>query len=205
MKSFDQFLIETNSVGVVAVYPGRFQPVHLGHKKVYDFLVKELGVAYVCTSGKVEEKSPLSFEEKKYLLELIRIPSNRIVLENTPYQPKNLFTKLSKTPDKVSLVFGVGKKDMEEDPRFAFKLKKNGEQPYYQPYTNKPLDVAEKHGYVITVPTMQFKVLGKNIKSASEIRKMFGSASEENRKQIVIDLYGKFDKKAYDILVSKLS
>lgn len=207
MKSFHSFLLENKQSPIpIAIYPGRFQPVHIGHKAVYDFLVRNHDVCYICTSNKTEEKSPLTFEEKQYLLTLIGIPKNRVIEESLPYNPKKIYAKIHKTPEQVAFIFGVGKKDMETDPRFSFTLKKNGEKKYYQPYiSDKGLEDSSVHGYIDTVPTVEFSLLGKKIKSASEIRSLYKQSDDATRKEIIKQLYGKFDEKAYEILNKKLS
>jgi hypothetical protein len=45
------------------------------------------------------------------------------------------------------------------------------------------------HGYVIPVKDVKFKVLGKQVNSASEIRQMYKNANDEKRLAILADLY----------------
>ena len=57
---------------VVAIYPGRFQPMGAHHAKTFKWLQSKFKDAYVGTSGKVQlPKSPFSFAEKKKLLILM--------------------------------------------------------------------------------------------------------------------------------------
>jgi nicotinamide mononucleotide adenylyltransferase len=62
-----QILLEEKKITkVVAIYPGRFQPMGKHHAKTYKWLKSQFKDAYVATSGKVQlPKSPFSFAEKK--------------------------------------------------------------------------------------------------------------------------------------------
>ena len=82
MKSFTGFLSEAQKKKqkIVAVYPGRFQTPHKGHKFVYDFLKRKFGSVKIATSNKVElPKSPFNFDEKQKLLSFAGIPTSDIV------------------------------------------------------------------------------------------------------------------------------
>ena len=186
----------------LVIYPGRFQPFHLGHKSVYDYLLKTFksSPVYIATSNKVEPpKSPFNFEEKSYMMELTGVPSRAIVQCKQPYKAEEITVNYD--PAKTVLVFAVSEKDMAEDPRFAFRPLKDGRPSYFQRFDpHGQLAGFDKHGYVTTVPTVNFNVLGKPVKSASEIRALYASADEQQRKQIVESLYGKFDAGAYNIL-----
>lgn len=155
---------------------------------------------YIATSNKVEPpKSPFNFEEKSYMMELTGVPSRAIVQCKQPYKAEEITANYD--PAKTVLVFAVSEKDMAEDPRFAFKPLKDGRPSYFQRFDpHGQLAGFDKHGYVTTVPTVNFNVLGKPVKSASEIRALYASADEQQRKQIVESLYGKFDAGAYNIL-----
>ena len=157
------------------IYPGRFQPFHMGHKMVYDYLVKNYrsSPVYISTSNKVElPKSPFNFAEKKIMMETTGVPSDRIVLTKNPYQALEITANYA--PEKTVLVFAVSEKDMAEDPRFKVGFKKDGNPSYFQ---NLPTDLKNaapmsQHGYLVVVPTFDFKVLGQPMRSATEIRAM---------------------------------
>ena len=64
----DQIISEDNAqiTTVVAIYPGRFQPMGKHHAQVYKQLNSKFDDVWVATSGKVQlPKSPFSFSEKK--------------------------------------------------------------------------------------------------------------------------------------------
>jgi len=190
----------------LVVYPGRFQPFHIGHRKVYDSLVKNFrsSPVFIATSNKVElPKSPFSFEEKKLMMLATGVPNNAIVQCRVPYQPVEITEKYD--PEKMVLVFAVSQKDMEEDPRFKFAPKKDGSPSYLQPFSGTTeFQPFSKHGYVIVTETFPFTVAGKPATGATQIRALYASADEETRMQIITDLYGKFNQDIYNLMNEKL-
>ena len=203
------FLTEFDQKQLLVLYPGRFQLPHLGHKAVFDYLLKTFKSpnTFVVTSDKVTlPKSPFNFAEKKSLLQLAGIPNDKVVEDPQPYQAKSLVDKFDAA--NTILLFAVSEKDMAEDPRFSFAPRKSDGKPsFMQPF--KSLDqcksVSNGIAYIVTTPTFQFNVLGKPVQSASEIRSMFINGNDKVRKQIFTDLYGKFDPKAFALISSKLS
>ena len=115
-------------------------------------------------------------------------------------------------PDTNKVIFLVGKKDMETDPRFAFKPLKSGKPSYYQPLektkgANIPFEEMvsfKEHGYIYAPSTITFIVNGKTVKSASELRMMFAAGDEQIQKSIVTALVGKYDSNIHKILTDKL-
>lgn len=189
----------------VAIYPGRFQPPHIGHMKAWQWLEKEFGDAYVATSDKVDPpRSPFNFNEKKKLLMHAGVPATKIVQVKNPYRADEIVQKLD--PDRTVLIFAVSEKDMNEDPRFSFKPKKDGSPSYLQPYAkNKPaLEPLSKHGYVATVPTFKFNVLGKPMRSATEFRENFARANDSQQAKMIKDLYGKYSDDIHNLLREKI-
>ena len=78
---------------IIAVYPGRFQPFHMGHQSVYKHLTEQFGsdAVSIATSDKVElPKSPFSFAEKKALMMLTGVPASAIVQTKNPYQAQEM-------------------------------------------------------------------------------------------------------------------
>ena len=67
----DQIITEdvTNITTIVAIYPGRFQPMGKHHAQTYKWLKSKFKDAHVVTSDKVDlPKSPFSFNEKKKII-----------------------------------------------------------------------------------------------------------------------------------------
>lgn len=186
----------------IAIYAGRFHPFHHGHAEVFRELAGKFGIAntYITTSGKVEpNKSPFSFEDKVQMMAAAGVPAGHVIEETVPYAPQNLPAKLGLDPNRDIMVFGVGQKDMAEDPRFAFAPLKDGTPAYFQKYTGKnmlPFSNAKTatgqragHGYIYPVNDVQFEIAGQVINSASQIREMYRAADVEGRMQILNELY----------------
>jgi len=189
----------------VVIYPGRFHPFHKGHKSVYDTLVKRFGKnrVFIATSNKVDPpKSPFTFEEKRAMIALTGIDPSRVIQVKNPYQATEITDNYN--PQNTIALFAVSDKDMAEDPRFSFKPKKDGSPSYYQP-AQKNMEGFDKHGYILTIPTLQFNVLGKPMRSASEFRANFAKADTETQKAMITDLFGKYDSKIHNTLTQKIN
>ncbi len=189
----------------VVIYPGRFHPFHKGHKSVYDALVKRFGKnrVYIATSNKVDPpKSPFTFDEKRAMMALTGVDPSRVVQTKNPYQATEITDNFD--PQNTTALFAVSDKDMAEDPRFSFKPKKDGNPSYYQP-AQKDMQPMSEHGYIITVPTLQFNVLGKPMRSASEFRANFASADSETQKAMITDLFGQYDPKTHNTMSQKIN
>jgi len=188
----------------LVIYPGRFHPFHKGHASVYNTLVQKFGSdkVFIATSNVVNPpKSPFTFEEKKKMMELTGVPASAIVQTKNPYQAQEVVEKYD--PANTILLFAVSDKDMAEDPRFAFKPKKDGSPSYFQP-AGKDMQSLDKHGYIITVPTLSFKVLGEPMKSATEFRSNFAKADADKQKEMITDLFGKYDTEVRKIMADKI-
>jgi len=183
---------------VVAIYPGRFQPLGPHHKKVYDALSKQFDEVYITTSAIQQmPRHPLSFQEKKKHMVKMGIPSNRIIQEKSPYVAINALKKLSKD---TAVVYAVGQKDKQ---RIPMGKKKSGGLTYFQDFKKniRNLKGHETHGYVFIAPHQ--KVSG--ISSGTEIRNLLGSPKfdDKKRQQIFKKTFGYFDKKTYEMMTSK--
>jgi hypothetical protein len=200
-------LFEDTHYKTLVIFPGRFQPVTRNHFNVYNHLCKEFSNAdvFIATSGKVElPKSPFTFAEKKALLSFIGIDPSHIVETKSPYAAKEITEHYD--PTHTVLIFAVGQKDMEEDPRFNFKPKKDGSPSYFQPYNpSKKLESFDKHAYIIAIPNFKFEINGQQVMGATQIRAMFAEASVDEQKKLFTELYGKFNPKLFSIVSSKLS
>jgi hypothetical protein len=201
-------LFESKNSEVLVIYPGRFQPWHKGHFAVYNYLVGKFGRdrVFVATSNKVDPpRSPFSFNEKIQFMHLTGVPEDRIVETRDPYRAVELVHKYN--PNTTTLLFAVSEKDMAEDPRFSFGRKKDGSPSYLQPMPNDMDNMLPlgQHAYIMTVPTFNFEVLGKPMRSATEVRAQFKSADDNTQKEIITDLFGTYDSNVHAIMKSKLS
>ena len=205
------FINELSEPQLLVIYPGRFQPFHKGHHAVYDWLAGKFGRnnVYIATSNKVEgDRSPFSFSEKSYFMQLTGVPADRIVQATSPYNIQNVLAGGNiyvADPANTVVIFAVSEKDMAEDPRFKSWHKKDGSPAYFQPL--KSLDQTEnmdQHGYILTVPTFDFTVLGQPMRSGTELRNMYSNADEQQRKAIIADLFGRYTHEAEQIMNSKI-
>jgi len=187
---------------IVAMYPGRFQMFHKGHGLVYKWLKKKYGNVKIVASDKVEPpRSPFNFQEKLAMMKLAGVNPSDVVQVRSPYQPVEATQGLDE--NNTILLFAISEKDMAEDPRFAFKPKKDGSPGYLQPLGSDPRPMSE-HGYVVTVPTFDFTVLGEPMRSATELRANFARADQATQKRMIQDLYGAYDPAIHKLMAEKL-
>lgn len=203
MIAFNHFFTEQTRDGkLIIIYSGRFQPAHKGHAAAYNALVQEYPEAdiWVATSNVVNEKSPFNFQERKFLLEKAGVPKDKIVQVVSTYVAKEITSKYNENKDY--LIYVVSEKDFD---RFSYKPKKDGTLPYLQKLQSldSMLPMGQQ-GYVKVGKTFPFKVLGKTITGATQIRDMYKHVSEPEKKQIITDLYGKFDEGIYNLFNKKL-
>jgi hypothetical protein len=199
-------IFEAESTPVVVVYPGRFQPFHKGHRAVYDYLVGKYGrdSVYIATSNKVDPpRSPFNFSEKIEFIKLTGVPLDRVIETRDPYRVPELTQQLA---DNTKLIFAVSAKDMAEDPRFSKWTKKDGSPSYFQPMPKNTKDMAPigQHGYIMTVPTFDFTVLGQPMRSATEVRQQFAQAKDEVKQAIIRDLFGAYSNEVFAIMKNRI-
>ncbi|HET8688625.1 MAG TPA: hypothetical protein VFM18_18580 [Methanosarcina sp.] len=206
------FLHELAEPQLLVIFPGRFQPFHKGHKAIYDYLVGKFGRqnVYIVTSNKVDPpRSPFDFGEKQYFMKLTGITDDRIIQSSQPYNIDSLLSSgrvnITNKANTV-VIFAVSEKDMAEDPRFKSWTKKDGSPAYLQPLKDiKDTESMEQHGYIMTVPTFNFKVLGQPMQSGTELRQQYIDADEKTRQAIIKDLFGKYTAEAEQLMTSKLA
>ena len=89
----DQILLEEKKITkVVAIYPGRFQPMGKHHAQVYNQLSSKFDDVWVATSGKVDlPKSPFSFSEKKKIIKAHGI--SKVKQVKSPYKAEEILKK----------------------------------------------------------------------------------------------------------------
>jgi len=143
---FESYITE-DTRQLVVLYPGRFQPFHLGHGDVFRDLQSKFGRdnVYIATSNKVElPKSPFNFSEKVQFMHAVGVPNDRIIEVVSPYKlPEPQFD-----PAKTVFIVAVGAPD--RDRLRPDSIKKDGSPGYYKSFES--LDkclTADKHGYVI--------------------------------------------------------
>jgi len=186
----------------IVIYPGRFHPFHKGHAGTYETLVKQYGAnnVFVVSSGKqAPVTSPFSFEQKTVMMQELGVPAQQIVQVKSPYNAVEVTSQFD--ANNTAVIYALSQKDVD---RISFKPKKDGSPSYLQPLTNKLAPMSE-HGYVFVAPTINFTILGKSIKSASEIRKMYIEGDDETRMKVITDLYGNPNERIKEIFDKELS
>lgn len=170
---------------VLVIYPGGFHPFHRGHAAVYHNLKKNFPSAevYVAATDSTTER-PFQFDDKKKLARLAGVPKDRFIKVKSPYRAEEITSAYN--PKNTILIFALSEKDKD---RMSFAPKKNGQPSYFQPYRINNLDSFDKHAYVYVTPKVNFDILGKQVDSASTIRKMYAGANDDERKQIAAQLY----------------
>jgi len=194
---------------IIAIYPGRFQPMGAHHKATYDWAVSTFGYdnTFITSSNKVEPiKSPLSYQEKKMIAVAHGVTENKFVLSRSPYRPVEVFQTLQAFrgmfPQDFSVVFIVGKKDMEEDPRFRPGYKKSGAPSYFQYYDPSiELSSADTHGYLVVAPHTCILLPNGKECSGTNLREYLGTASSEEFSTIM----GFYDDVIYNMVRRKFS
>ncbi len=189
---------------LIAIYPGRFQPMGPHHAATYWKLAEEFGVqnTFVATSDLVKPpKSPLNFDQKKDIMVKHGIPEDQIVHTRNPYQATEITGQFD--PGGTAVVFAVGQKDMDEQPRFANlggKTKK-GTPAYYKKFgTDDILHSLDRHGYITVAPHIDIDIPGVGEMSGTALRQILASAEPEEFEKIM----GWFDQEIYNMIRGKL-
>jgi len=194
---------------VIAVYPGRFQPMGKHHAATFLWLQKQFGAnnTYIVTSDKVElPKSPLNFKEKKAVIDMYGFGNKTIKVKN-PYKAEELLSKFD--PNTTAVVFMVGEKDMKEDARFKVGKLKSGADSYFQNYNDSKdnLQGYDKHGYLITAPHISLNVPGYGEMSGTKIRQALGDPKlpKEKKKKVFEKIFGWYSEKLANYIIDKFT
>ncbi len=187
----EQILLEESEItNIVAIYPGRFQPMGKHHAKAYKYLQSKFKDAYVATSNKVDlPKSPFSFAEKKKIIKSHGI--SKVVQVKNTYQATEILKKYD--PKKTAAVFMIGQKDAG---RLGGK--------FFRPWAGKA-EVGYKEGaYYITAPHISLNVPGYGEMSGTAIRKALGDKTldKKEKQKVFKGIFG--HTKNYNMIVGKL-
>jgi hypothetical protein len=179
-------LLKEEGKRLIAIYPGRFQPMGPHHFQTYKQIAADQGVedTYVATSNKTGPKSPLNFEQKKSIILKHGVPESQIKQVTNPYYAKEIYEQLG-GPEEIEVVYFVGDKDMRENPRFQ---KTSG---------------TTKEGYdwrLAVAPHIEINIPGFGEMCGTSLRDCLGAAEPEQFKAIM----GWFDPDVYKMLQSSL-
>ena len=190
----------------IVLYPGRFQPMGRHHAEVFKSLQGQHGQdnVFIVTSNKVAPpKSPLDFEEKKRIMIKHGIPDSQIIQATSPYRIGELADKFDSEGDII--VYAVGKKDMDESPRFKNLdgKKRDGTPTYLRSYdkNQNSLEPFENHAYVMVAPHVSIKLPNGEEMSGSTLRDAMRNLTPESFEEAM----GWFDKEIYEMLKGKIN
>ena len=196
----NQFIEEANSniKTVVAIYPGRFQPMGRHHADVFKWLQRQFGPqhTYVATTDKVQlPKSPFNFREKRSII--LKHGIKNIVQVKNPYNPVEILDKYD--PKTTAVVIVYGKKDAGR----LRTTKKDGTPGYYQDFSKSKSNLLgyDRHGYFVISPHMSLKVKGFGEMSGTTIRQALQTADQDRFK----DIFGWYDPVIFTMVKKKLS
>jgi hypothetical protein len=198
----EQVITESNIKTIVVIYPGRFQPMGRHHAETYKKLAAKFGKSntYIATSDKVKlPKSPLNFKEKRKVI--FKHGIGNVVQVKNPYQATEITSKYD--PETTAVLFAVGAKDMQEDPRFRIGTKKDGSPGYFQSYeqNKNTLQPYTQHGYLVVAPHVKIAIPGFDEMSGTTLRKVLATADPDTFK----DVMGFYDESVYTMLRDKFS
>ena len=190
----------------IILYAGRFQPMGRHHAEVFKALQEEYGSenVYVVTSNKVAPpKSPLNFEEKKEIMIKHGIPDSQIIQATSPYRIGELADQFDAEGDII--IYAVGKKDMDESPRFRNLdgKKRDGTPTYLKSYdkNKNSLEPFENHAYIAVAPHVSINLPNGEEMSGSTLRDAMRNLTPESFKEAM----GWFDKDIYEMLKGKIN
>ena len=175
---------EETQMKKVVIFPGGFHPFHKGHYSVYTAIKKKFPDAdvYVASTNTQTER-PFSFEDKEYLASQLGVPKESFVQVKIPYVAKEITSKYD--PKNTIVIFALSEKDAD---RISY-TKKDGTPGYFAKWTGENVEPFESKGYIYITPKIDFKVAGKQVDSASMIRKMYKEADDVMKKRIIKDMY----------------
>ena len=176
-----------NSKRIIAIYPGRFQPMGRHHAEVFKQISAnpDYDEAYIATTDKVDPpRSPFNFEEKSRIAGAHGIDPTNVVQVKNPYYAKEITNNYD--PETTSVVYLVGAKDMAENPRFA---KTEGT-------TKERLDWK-----IEVAPHVEIDIPGFGEMCGTTCRKALKDATEEEFE----DIMGFDSPEIYDMVKDRLS
>ena len=194
----------TDKGNLVAVYPGRFQPMGLHHYESYKWLSKQFGEknTYIATSDKTDpQQSPFNFEEKKKIMEKHGVPDSQIIKVINPYSPLKFFEAAGLDPKTTTIVYLVGEKDMGRLRGFKNLMKFN--KTTYVPAK----DLENPYTYYLYAPHIKYSIPSFGEMSGTTIRKALGdrNAKLSELKYRFKQIMGWFDASIFNLVIKKLN
>lgn len=193
----------SNVQKIVVVYPGRFQPFHVGHYNTYKAIVKNFGQdnVFIGTSDKTDKlKSPLNFKEKEMVITTM-FPdlAGRVVQVKNPYAPKEVFQNYD--PETTAFVTVVSEKDAKRlGGKYFTTFRKGMKMSDMEGFNDK--------GYVwVADKKAEDELFNGEVISGTLVRSILGDKekSDAEKEDLFKALYdGKFNPKVFRLLTSKI-
>ena len=131
------------------------------------------------------------------------IPESQIVMSKSPYRISELENMFDSEGDII--VYAVGKKDMDESPRFSNLdgKRRDGSPTYLKSYdkNKENLQPFENHAYVMVAPHVSIKLPNGEEMSGTTLQDAMRNLTPESFKEAM----GWFDKEIYEMLRGKIN
>ena len=211
---FIQQLFEGEIKRVIAIYPGRFQPFHLGHKEVFQALQAKFGMdnVFIGTSNKTDAvKSPFNFSDKLQLMTAAGVNNHHVLEVTSPYMPDDYIRTIGFNPAETVLIFAVGAPDLkrlEVDAHYTALTptgrpskipdgKSVGDPKPFKTFQSlQDCVTADQHQYVLIVNEREKKVVvnGKEFDAShgTQVRELWNEVRNDPQAsaQVLQQLYG---------------
>jgi hypothetical protein len=212
---FIQQLFEGEIKRVIAIYPGRFQPFHLGHKEVFETLQAKFGTdnVFIGTSNKTDAvKSPFNFSDKIQLMTAAGVNNHHVIEVSSPYMPDDYIRAIGFNPAETVLIFAVGAPDLkrlEVDAHYTALTptgrpskipdgKSVGDPKPFKTFKSlQDSETADQHQYVLIVNEREKKVTvnGKDFDAShgTQVRALWNEVRNDPKAsaQVLQQLYGR--------------
>ena len=174
---------------IIAVYPGRFQPMAKHHAETFRWLQGKYGIdnTFIVTSGKVDPpRSPFSFEEKQKIINAHGF--DNVVQVRSPYRPVELLQDYDE--EDTAVIFLLGEKDAERLSRGK----------YFQKLEGEPAEPFKDRGYVLVAPHVSIPTSDGLELSGTAARGILSKGDKEEFENIM----GFWNEDIYEMIKNKL-
>jgi hypothetical protein len=174
---------------IIAVYPGRFQPMAKHHAETFRWLQDKYGIdnTFIVTSGKVDPpRSPFSFEEKQKIINAHGF--DNVVQVRSPYRPVELLQDYDE--EDTAVIFLLGEKDAERLSRGK----------YFQKLDGEPAEPFKDRGYVLVAPHLSIPTSNGLELSGTAARGILSKGDKDQFQNIM----GFWDEDIYNMIKNKL-
>lgn len=143
-----------------------------------------IDAVYIATSEKQDaDRSPFSYGDKVAMMTKTGVPAGHIIKVKNPYKIEELQKTLGLDSEQDHLIYALGADDAR---RFAY----TDASPLQLLKKDTKMQPVGKHAYVKVIPQQAYNILGRKITHATDIREMYRKGNDNDRFQIIADLYG---------------